>query len=77
VVKLREVYLSASHLNVVMEYASGGSLFECVREERTLSESVARWFFQQLVLALDYCHRRVCGAGGFTRLRRGREGDML
>lgn len=42
----------------VMEYANGGSLFDLVRTQKRLKETQARWFFQQLILALDYCHRR-------------------
>lgn len=45
----------------VMDYASGGSLFEYVQQRKRLRESVARWFFQQLVFAVDYCHRKVSG----------------
>ena len=41
-----------------MDYASGGSLLEYVQQRRRLREPVARWFFQQLVLAVDYCHRK-------------------
>ncbi len=29
-----------------------------VRTQRRLKESMARWFFQQLILAVDYCHKR-------------------
>lgn len=42
-----------------MDYASGGSLFEYVKERKRLKEAVARWFFQQLVFAIDYSHRKV------------------
>lgn len=41
-----------------MEYCNGGSLFNTVRTQRRLKESMARWFFQQLILAVDYTHRR-------------------
>lgn len=41
-----------------MEFANGGSLFNMVRTQRRLKESMARWFFQQLILAVDYCHKR-------------------
>jgi serine/threonine-protein kinase SRK2 len=44
-----------------MDYASGGSLLEYVQQRKRLREPVARWFFQQLVLAVDYCHRKVGG----------------
>lgn len=41
-----------------MEYCNGGSLFGTVRTQRRLKESMARWFFQQLILAVDYTHKR-------------------
>lgn len=40
------------------EYATGGSLFTYVHKQGLLKEAVARWFFQQLVVGIDYCHRR-------------------
>lgn len=32
-------------------------MFQLVTSKRGLSENEARWFFQQLVLGLDYCHK--------------------
>ncbi|KAI8474560.1 MAG: kinase-like domain-containing protein [Monoraphidium minutum] len=58
VVGFREVFLSRHNVNIVMDYASGGSLFDYVQARKRLKESVARWFFQQLVFAVDYCHRK-------------------
>eukprot|EP00879_Flechtneria_rotunda_P000411 GHRR01000505.1.p1 GENE.GHRR01000505.1~~GHRR01000505.1.p1 ORF type:complete len:321 (+),score=76.98 GHRR01000505.1:171-1133(+) len=58
VVQFREVFLSQKYINIVMDYASGGSLFHYVQSRNRLREPLARWFFQQLVLAVDYCHRR-------------------
>lgn len=40
-----------------MEYASGGDMFEYVVRKGGLRESEARWFFQQLIIAIDYTHR--------------------
>lgn len=58
VVQFREVFLSPRHINIVMDYASGGSLFTYVQQRQRLKEPLARWFFQQLLLAVDYCHRK-------------------
>ena len=41
-----------------MEYATGGSLFHYVQKQGKLKEAVARWFFQQLIIGVDYCHKR-------------------
>ena len=58
IVQFREVFLSERYINIVMDFASGGSLFQYVREKQRLSEPLARWFFQQLILAVDYCHKK-------------------
>ena len=42
-----------------MEFASGGDMFEYVVRKNGLKEDEARWFFQQLIVGLDYCHRMV------------------
>lgn len=44
-----------------MEYAAGGDMFEYVVRKGGLRESEARWFFQQLIVAVDYIHRMVRG----------------
>ncbi|KAL4425747.1 hypothetical protein ABPG75_009763 [Micractinium tetrahymenae] len=57
IVGLREVFLTKTHLVLAMEYAAGGDLFRYAAARRGLHEDEARWFFQQLILAVDYCHR--------------------
>lgn len=58
VVQLRSVFLTESHLGIAMELASGGDLFALVAaSSKGLPEADARWYFQQIVCALDYCHR--------------------
>jgi serine/threonine-protein kinase SRK2 len=58
VIEFKEVFLTPEHICIAMEYASGGSLFTYVQRAVRLKEAAARWFFQQLVIGLDYCHRR-------------------
>ena len=41
---------------------AGGDLFRYVSTRRGLPEDEARWFFQQLMVAVDYCHRMVRAA---------------
>jgi serine/threonine-protein kinase SRK2 len=53
------VFLTTTHIAIVMEYASGGELFEFVKRSGRLSEDAARFFFQQLISGVDYCHRQV------------------
>lgn len=57
IVQFREVFVTPDYLAIVMEYAAGGDMFQLVTSKRGLSENEARWFFQQLVLGLDYCHK--------------------
>ncbi len=54
-----QVFLTATHLCIVMEFAPGGDMFEYVVKKNGLREDEARWFFQQLIVGLDYCHRMV------------------
>ncbi|MEW5305650.1 MAG: hypothetical protein WDW36_008176 [Sanguina aurantia] len=58
VVQFRQVYLSRDHVNILMEHANGGSLFSMVHTEQRIKEPLCRWFFQQLILAIDYCHKK-------------------
>lgn len=58
VIEFKEVLLTPEYLCIAMEYASGGNLFSYVQRAVRLKEPAARWFFQQLVIGLDYCHRK-------------------
>ncbi|GBF95923.1 sulfur stress regulator [Raphidocelis subcapitata] len=60
VIGFRRAFLSRGRrrVNIVMDYASGGTMVELVQERRRLREPLARWFFQQLVVAVDYCHKK-------------------
>jgi serine/threonine protein kinase len=52
-----------------MEFASGGDMFEYVVKKNGLREEEARWFFQQLIVGLDYCHRMVRGGTSAAPVR--------
>ena len=57
-----QFFLTPTHLAIAMEYAPGGDLFNYTlghRPHGRLAEQQARWIFQQLIIGLDYCHRRV------------------
>ncbi len=41
----------------IMVRPAGGDLFQLVARQRGLREEDARWFFQQILLGIDYCHR--------------------
>ena len=38
--------------------AQGGDLFQYVKRRGGLRENEARWFFQQLIIGMDYSHRK-------------------
>ncbi|KAL8161066.1 hypothetical protein V2J09_012555 [Rumex salicifolius] len=57
VLQVYEVMASKSNIYMVLEYAKGGELFNKVAKGR-LKEDIARWVFQQLISAVDFCHRR-------------------
>ncbi|KAI8475374.1 MAG: kinase-like domain-containing protein [Monoraphidium minutum] len=58
VIQWRESFVTTRGVNIVTDYASGGSLADLVAARGRLGEPLARWFLQQLVVALDYCHRK-------------------
>ena len=57
VIQFKDIFLTPHYLAIVMEYAAGGDMMEYIRSKRGISEVLARWFFQQLMIGLDYCHR--------------------
>lgn len=54
----QEVFLADQWLCIAMECAGEGSLSTYVRRVGRLPEETARWFFQQLIFAVDYSHRK-------------------
>ncbi|CAN6480007.1 unnamed protein product [Victoria cruziana] len=56
IVRFKEVLLTPTHLAIVMEYAAGGELFERICNAGRFSEDEARFFFQQLISGVSYCH---------------------
>lgn len=57
IVQFKEVFLTPQYLGIAMEFAPGGDMFEYVVKKNGLREDEARWFFQQLIVGLDYCHK--------------------
>ncbi|KAF9183673.1 Protein kinase [Haplosporangium sp. Z 767] len=56
IIKLYEVISTPTSIYMVIEYA-GGELFNYIVDNTRLSEDEARRFFQQIVCAIEYCHR--------------------
>jgi serine/threonine-protein kinase SRK2 len=56
IIRFKEVVLTPTHLGIVMEYAAGGELFERICDAGRFHEDEARYFFQQLVCGVSFCH---------------------
>ncbi|KAK1836296.1 kinase-like domain-containing protein [Podospora conica] len=56
IIKLYSVIKSPSDITMVLEYA-GGELFEYIVRVRKIPEEQSRRFFQQIICAVEYCHR--------------------
>lgn len=53
-----QVFLTPTHLGIVLQYAAGGELFDRVKQAVHFTEDEARYFFQQLIAGVRYCHRK-------------------
>ncbi|KAG1660341.1 hypothetical protein FOA52_014394 [Chlamydomonas sp. UWO 241] len=56
IISFKEVFLTPTHLGIVMEYAAGGELFERIVKAGRFLEDEARYFFQQLISGVYHCH---------------------
>lgn len=56
IIKLYTVITTPSEIIMVLEYA-GGELFDYIVQNGKMPEDKARKFFQQIVCAVEYCHR--------------------
>ncbi|CCI46412.1 unnamed protein product [Albugo candida] len=61
VVVLKEVLASRTKIFIVLELITGGELFDKIVSEGRFIETTARFYFQQLVDGVQYCHQNgVC-----------------
>ncbi|AQK86350.1 Serine/threonine-protein kinase SRK2A [Zea mays] len=61
IIQFIEVILTPTHLAIVMEYAAGGELFDRIVDRGRFSEDETRYFFQQLICGVSYCHHmQIC-----------------
>ncbi|KAL4296319.1 hypothetical protein GQ457_12G016920 [Hibiscus cannabinus] len=58
VVRLHEVIASRTKIYIILEYITGGELFDKIVHNGRLSESEARRYFQQLIDGVEYCHSK-------------------
>lgn len=59
IIKLYQVISTPTDIFMIMEYVSGGELFDYIVNNGKLQESEARRFFQQIISGVDYCHRHM------------------
>ncbi|XP_077243803.1 CBL-interacting serine/threonine-protein kinase 23-like isoform X2 [Tasmannia lanceolata] len=58
VIQMHEVMASKTKIYIVLEFVTGGELFDKISSRGRLKEDEAKRYFQQLVNAVDYCHSR-------------------
>lgn len=58
IVRLHEVVETDKHIGIVLEYASGGELFDYILHHRYLKDQSARRLFAQLVSGVGYLHKK-------------------
>ncbi|RZC53809.1 hypothetical protein C5167_012652 [Papaver somniferum] len=58
IVRLHEVLSSRTKIFIILEFVTGGELFDRIVHQGRISESESRQYFQQLIDAVDYCHRK-------------------
>ncbi|GMI95632.1 SNF1-RELATED PROTEIN KINASE 2.6, OPEN STOMATA 1, SUCROSE NONFERMENTING 1-RELATED PROTEIN KINASE 2-6 [Hibiscus trionum] len=66
IIRFKEVFVTPSHLAIVMEYAAGGELFGRICSAGRFSEDETRFFFQQLISGVGYCENGGIDAGDVT-----------
>lgn len=54
--RLYEVISTPTDMYLIMEYVEGGELYDYIVQKGRVVESEARYIFQQIVCAIEYCH---------------------
>ncbi|KAI0431575.1 hypothetical protein F5Y09DRAFT_330272 [Xylaria sp. FL1042] len=58
IVRLHEMSETERHIGIVLEYASGGELFDYILNHRYLKDQAARRLFAQLISGVGYLHKK-------------------
>lgn len=58
IVRLHKMEESERHFGIILEYASGGELFDYILNNRYLKDNAARRLFAQLVSGVGYLHKK-------------------
>ncbi|VDM74676.1 unnamed protein product [Strongylus vulgaris] len=59
IIRLYQVISTPTDIFMIMEYVSGGELFDYIVKHGRLKTPEARRFFQQIISGVDYCHRHM------------------
>ncbi|KAM3962931.1 LOW QUALITY PROTEIN: nuak family kinase 1 [Aphomia sociella] len=61
IVHIYEVFENSEKMILVMEYCSGGELYDYLSQKKVLQEDEARRLFRQIATAVYYCHiHKIC-----------------
>ena len=58
IVRLHEFVETERHMGIILEYASGGELFDYILNNRYLKDPAAKRLFAQLVSGVGYLHKK-------------------
>ena len=58
IVRLHEMIETSQYIGIILEYASGGELFDYILTHRYLKDNTARKLFAQLVSGVGYLHKK-------------------
>ncbi|GAB2216134.1 hypothetical protein Droror1_Dr00023902 [Drosera rotundifolia] len=58
IVRLHEVLSSRTKIYIILEFVTGGELFDKIVHQGRLSEKDSRRYFQQLIDAVSHCHSK-------------------
>src|ERR1700730_384389 len=57
IMRLYDVWETSTELYLILEYVQGGELFDYLCQKGKLPIPEALNYFQQIISAIDYCHR--------------------
>ena len=57
IMRLYDVWETSTELYLILEYVEGGELFDYLCTKGRLSSTEALEYFQQIIFAINYCHR--------------------